>query len=90
MRLRIAPLRRRAANSLAVSAHRAAPPVPIPHSPSPPSPSSAAAQLTKRYEAIVRVCQWQSGDKQRARNVGGILDKEKEIKAQLQAEGAPA
>lgn len=48
------------------------------------------SQLTKRYEAIVRVCQWQAGDKQRARNVGGIIDKEKEIKAELRAEGAIA
>ncbi|KAI8475042.1 MAG: hypothetical protein J3K34DRAFT_405880 [Monoraphidium minutum] len=47
-------------------------------------------QLTKRYEAIVRVCQWQAGENQRARNTGGILDKEKEIKAQLAAEGAGA
>ncbi|KIZ03379.1 hypothetical protein MNEG_4583 [Monoraphidium neglectum] len=47
-------------------------------------------QLTRRYEAIVRVCQWQSGKNQRARNVGGILDREKDIKAELRAEGALA
>ncbi|GBF96677.1 hypothetical protein Rsub_09310 [Raphidocelis subcapitata] len=45
-------------------------------------------QLTKRYEAVVRVCQWQAGENQRPRNVAGILDKEKEIKAQLREEGA--
>lgn len=47
-------------------------------------------QLTKRFEAAVRVVQWQAGDKQRARNVGGILDEEKEIRRQLAAEGATA
>jgi hypothetical protein len=55
----------------------------------PPSPQPQK-KLTKRYEAIVRVCQWQAGDKQRPRNTAGILDKEKEIKAQLRAEGAAA
>jgi hypothetical protein len=38
----------------------------------------------------VRVCQWQAGENQRPRNVAGILDKEKEIKAQLREEGAAA
>lgn len=47
-------------------------------------------QLTKRFEAIVRVCQWQVGDRQRERNVGGILDEEKEIQRQLAAEGGAA
>jgi hypothetical protein len=47
-------------------------------------------QLTKRYEAIVRVCQWQAGESQRARNVGGILDAEKAIKAALAEEGKAA
>jgi hypothetical protein len=42
-------------------------------------------QLSKRYEAAVRVCQYNSGPRgSRARNVGNILEKEKEIKQQLQ------
>jgi hypothetical protein len=44
-------------------------------------------KLTKRYEAAVRVAQWNSGPHQRARNVGNILEKEKAIKEQLRAEG---
>jgi Tfp pilus assembly protein PilZ len=47
-------------------------------------------QLTKRYEAAVRVCQWNSGTHSRPRNVGNILEKEKEIQVQLKAEGALA
>lgn len=63
--------------------------------PHPPRPESSHArdpppprpQLTKRYEAIVRVCQTQAGDRQRARNVGDILEKER---AMAQAAGAGA
>jgi len=33
-------------------------------------------QLTRRYEASVRVCQWNSGPNQRPRNVGDIMSKE--------------
>jgi hypothetical protein len=48
-------------------------------------------QLTKRYEAAVRVCQSNSGPRgARARNVGNILEKEKEIKQQLQQGGGEA
>ncbi|WIA11305.1 hypothetical protein OEZ86_002284 [Tetradesmus obliquus] len=47
-------------------------------------------QLTKRYEAAVRVCQWNSGTHSRPRNIGNILEKEKEIQAQLKGEGALA
>ena len=50
--------------------------------------SRTHTQLTKRYEAAVRVCQWNAGPHQRARNVGNILEKEKTIKEQLRAEGA--
>jgi hypothetical protein len=50
----------------------------------------SVVQLTKRYEAAVRVCQWNSGTHSRPRNVGNILEKEKEIQAQLKAEGALA
>lgn len=56
----------------------------------PSAPTPALPQLTKRYEAIVRVCQWQAGENQRPRNVAGIMDKEKDIKAELAAEGAAA
>lgn len=51
---------------------------------------SAWLQLTKRYEAAVRVCQWNSGTHSRPRNIGNILEKEKEIQAQLKGEGALA
>ena len=54
----------------------------------PPKTHHKKTQLTKRYEAAVRVCQWNSGPHQRARNVGNILEKEKAIKEQLRAEGA--
>lgn len=47
-------------------------------------------QLTKRYEAAVRVCQWNSGTHARPRDIGNILEKEKEIQAQLHAGGAVA
>eukprot|EP00879_Flechtneria_rotunda_P002008 GHRR01002185.1.p1 GENE.GHRR01002185.1~~GHRR01002185.1.p1 ORF type:complete len:115 (+),score=19.32 GHRR01002185.1:208-552(+) len=41
-------------------------------------------QLTKRYEAAVRVCQWNSGTRGgRPRNIGNIIEKEREIQAQL-------
>jgi hypothetical protein len=33
-------------------------------------------QLTRRYEAAVRVCQWNSGPSQRPRNTGDIMSKE--------------
>lgn len=61
----------------------------------PARPLAAAAQLllqlTKRYEAAVRVCQYNSGPRgSRARNVGNILEKEKEIKQQLQQAGGEA
>lgn len=42
--------------------------------------SALLLQLGKRYEAAVRVCQLNSGPKgSRARNVGNILEKEREI-----------
>eukprot|EP00878_Enallax_costatus_P001771 GHUV01001929.1.p1 GENE.GHUV01001929.1~~GHUV01001929.1.p1 ORF type:complete len:119 (+),score=13.17 GHUV01001929.1:157-513(+) len=45
-------------------------------------------QLTKRFEAAVRVCQWNSGTRgAKPRNVGNILEKEKQIQAELQAGG---
>lgn len=48
-------------------------------------------QLAKRYEAAVRVAQSNSSAKgSRARNVGNILEKEKEIKQQLQGNLATA
>jgi len=48
-------------------------------------------QLTKRYEAAVRVCQWNSGTRgSRPRNIGNILEKEKDIQAQIRDEGALA
>ncbi|KAF8057776.1 hypothetical protein HT031_005960 [Scenedesmus sp. PABB004] len=45
-------------------------------------------QLTKRYEAAVRVCQWNSGTHAKPRNVGNIIEKERELAAALQREGA--
>eukprot|EP00877_Chromochloris_zofingiensis_P005058 jgi/Chrzof1/14553/Cz09g07050.t1 len=44
-------------------------------------------QLVKRYEAAVRVCNWNQGPYQRVRNVGNIVEKEREIKAQVESEG---
>jgi hypothetical protein len=52
---------------------------------------SCFLQLSKRYEAAVRVAQTNSSAKgSRARNVGNILEKEKEIKQQLQGNLATA
>lgn len=52
---------------------------------------AAVLQLTKRYEAAVRVCQWNSGTRgSKPRNIGNILEKEKQIQAELGAEGALA
>lgn len=50
----------------------------------------AFLQLTKRYEAAVRVCQSNSRSRNnRARNVGNILEEEKRIKAQLESAAIP-
>jgi hypothetical protein len=38
-------------------------------------------QLAKRYQAIVRVCQWSEGNNQRPRDVAGILDAERKMAA---------
>lgn len=46
-----------------------------------------SVQLVKRYEAAVRVCNWNQGPYQRVRNVGNIVEKEREIKAQVESEG---
>lgn len=41
-------------------------------------------QLTRRYEAAVRVCQWNAGPNQRLRNTGDIMSKEAAMRAQAQ------
>lgn len=38
-------------------------------------------QLTRRYEASVRVCQWNAGPNQRPRNTGDIMTKEAAMRA---------
>jgi hypothetical protein len=42
-------------------------------------------QLTRRYEASVRVCQWNAGPNQRARNTGDVMSKEAEMRAEVAA-----
>jgi hypothetical protein len=49
----------------------------------------AHVQLAKRYEAAVRVCQWNSGTKvARPRNVGNILEKERQLQEEIAQEAA--
>ncbi len=49
--------------------------------------AAAATQLTRRFEASVRVCQYNDGPNQRPRDVGNIIEQEAAIRAQLKAEG---
>jgi hypothetical protein len=39
-------------------------------------------QLTKRFEAAVRVVQWNTGNNQRGRNTGNVLEREREMQLQ--------
>jgi hypothetical protein len=42
-------------------------------------------QLTRRYEASVRVCQWNAGPNQRPRNTGDIMTKDTAVAASASA-----
>lgn len=45
-------------------------------------------QLTRRYEAAVRVCQWNAGPNQRPRNTGDIMTKDAAVREAQQAAAA--
>lgn len=67
---------------------RASPPVPA-HTSAAAAGCSLHTQLARRYEAAVRVCQWNSGPRAaKARNVGNVLEREHELRQQLAKEGA--
>jgi hypothetical protein len=56
-----------------------------------PADAPALLQLAKRYEAAVRVCQYNSGPQAaRRRNVGDILEREHELQQQIAKGTAPA